>query len=113
MNIKEVLSRSKSYDSNNRLDESVNKHSGHRAVSNDTKYSVEKSKKQTSQTKQSTIELLETFGFSSLPELDKYVPFYSANVVDFTSNFYGNTLDKQVYNLEAELLQVENFEGNI
>ena len=87
---KEILNRSKSYDHNRQQDDTPHRPLNHR---NDPKYTSERN------SKKSTAKL---FGqepndlFRNLPDLGNHMSYYSSNIVDFTNNFYGNMLEKQV-----------------
>ena len=88
---KEILNRSKSYD-HNRLDETPHRPLNHR---NDAKYLSDRNSKK-STAKLFGQEQLKNDLFKNLPDLGNHMSYYSSNIVDFTHNFYGNVLEKQV-----------------
>ena len=45
--------------------------------------------------------------FDSLPDIEKYSAFYASSIVDFTNNFYGNVLEKQVNCCDDTTTKVE------
>jgi len=95
---RDILNRSKSYD--NRLDDTPHRPINHRT--NDVKHSNDRGPKKSTaklfgeQPSSSLQHKQHEKIFSDLPDIEKYSAFYANYIVDFTNNFYGNILEKQV-----------------